>query len=184
MRYGFETGIAALVLCASLLAASGAAAPAAPVQNPEDCVTIDPSTVATGNVAGDWKVVQDNTTVLDFGPDAQGAQRAVDVIQHYHFTRQCFMRHANPAMMYWKNGVAVPPGNMAGQDCIALNPATVQAQFNAGRWKVMDGTTWLLDYNQDQGGAEEAVKIIRTYSLNRECFVARPHVTMQYWLAE
>jgi hypothetical protein len=60
----------------------------------------------------------------------------------------------------------------------------VQPQFNAGRWKVMDGATWLLDYNQDQGGAEEAVKIIRTYSLNRECFVARPHVTMQYWLAE
>jgi len=48
----------------------------------------------------------------------------------------------------------------------------------------MDGTIWLLDYGQDRAGAETATTVIRTYDLNRECFIARPHVVMQYWLAE
>ncbi len=121
---------------------------------------------------------------LDFGANEAGAERAADVIQHYHFTRECFVKKPNAPMTYWKNGVAVPPGNMAGEDCIAFHPETAQALYSAGRWKVMDGPLWLLDYGADRAAAENAAHVIHTYNLNRECFIARPHVVMQYWLAE
>lgn len=159
--------------------------PARPATHPgEDCVNVDPDDVETANTAGDWKVVEDDATLLDFGPNAEGAKRAVDVIQHYHFTKQCFVKRPGASMMYWRNGVAIPPGNMAGQDCIGLNPSTTAALYLDGRWKVMDGKNWLLDYGQDRGAADQAVNIIHSYGLNRECFVLRPHVTMQYWLEQ
>jgi hypothetical protein len=156
----------------------------APAANAEDCVVVDPSAAKVGNTGGDWKVALGANASLDFAANEAAAERAADVIQHYHFTRECFVKKPNASMMYWKNGVAVPPGNMPGQDCIAFNTATAQAIYNAGRWKVMDGALWLLDYGQDRAGAEDAARIIHTYAFNRECFIARPHVVMQYWLAE
>jgi hypothetical protein len=152
--------------------------------NAEDCVVIEPLTVKADNTSGDWKVVLGPTTSLDYGADAANAQRAVAVIQHYHFTRQCFARRNSASMMYWRNGVAVPPGNMPGEDCLAFHDETTQAIYFAGGWKVMDGNISLLDYGQDRVGADTAATIIHNYNLNRECFVARPHVVMQYWLAE
>jgi hypothetical protein len=170
-----------------LLLTSGlcAAQPAAPPPRPaESCVAFDPTLVTAGNAGGSWKVAQGETAMLDFGDDQAGAQRAADIIRHYHFTRQCFVRGADSVMMYWKNGVAVPPGNMPGQDCIVLNPANVAAQYSTARWKVVDGNNWLLDYGPDRAAADQAAAVIHTYSLNRECFVDRSHLAMQYWLAE
>jgi hypothetical protein len=159
-------------------------AAAAPAANAEDCIVVDPLPMKAANTGGDWKVVLGANASLDFGANEAAAERAAEVIQHYHFTRECFVKKPNASMMYWKNGVAVPPGNMPGQDCITFNTATAQAIYNAGRWKVMDGALWLLDYGQDRAGAEDAARIIHTYALNRECFIARPRVVMQYWLAE
>lgn len=169
------------LLTPALCAAQPATAPARPQ---ESCTAFDPALVTVSNVGGNWKVMQGQIAMLDFADDAAGAERAADVIRHYHFTRQCFVRGMESAMMYWKNGVAVPPGNMPGQDCIVLNPANVTAQYSTARWKVVDGSNWLLDYGQNRAAADEAARVIRTYSLNRECFVDRPHVAMQYWLAE
>jgi hypothetical protein len=178
---------AALALFSATAVPAFAAPPAANSARPantEDCIVVDPLAAKAGNTGSDWKVALGTNASLDFGANEAAAERAADVIQHYHFTRECFVKKPNASMMYWKNGVAVPPGNVPGQDCTTFNTATVQATYNAARWKVMDGTLWLLDYGQDRAAAEEAAHIIHAYSLNRECFVARPHVVMQYWLAE
>jgi len=145
---------------------------------------VDPPAVKTEHVGAGWRVTLGSNAFLDYGADEAAAARAVEVIQHYHFTRQCFVKRPYAAMMYWRNGVAVPPGNMAGQDCITLHPENVTVIYADARWKVMDGSLWLLDFFADQSAAEDAARIIRSYSLNRECFIARPHVAMQYWLAE
>jgi hypothetical protein len=165
-------------------AAAPKPAPKVVAANPEDCVVVDPSVAKAGNTGSDWKVALGTNAFLDFGANETAAERAADVIQHYHFTRECFVKKPNASMMYWKNGVAVPPGNMAGEDCISVHPAAVQAIYAAARWKVMDGALWLLDYGADRDAAQDAARIIHSYNLNRECFVARPHVVMQYWLAE
>jgi len=179
----------ARLLCAFTLLAStiaiAAPAPSKPAPTPaEDCVVIDPLAVKTDHVGSDWRVTLAPNAFLDYGVDQTAAARAVEVIQHYHFTRQCFVKRPAASMMYWRNGVAVPPGNLPGQDCITLHPESITVIYADARWKVMDGGLWLLDFHADRDSAEEAAHIIRTYSLNRECFIARPHVAMQYWLTE
>ncbi|HWU26651.1 MAG TPA: hypothetical protein VN154_09640 [Rhizomicrobium sp.] len=149
----------------------------------EDCVPLDPAATPVAET-GDWKLAAGSSAALDFGQNGQDAKRAADVIQHYHFTWECFVRRPLAHMMYFKNGVAVPPGNMQGQDCIKLDPHAAEVAYVAGGWKVVDGQNWLLDYGADRTAAQQSVAIIRNYSLNRECFIARPHVLMQYWLSE
>lgn len=175
---------AAVILASSALGGPAGIKPANLATNGEDCVVFNPLAVKADNAGGEWKVTLAPNASLDFATDAAAAARAVEVIQHYHFTRQCFVKRPAAAMMYWRNGVAVPPGNLTGQDCIALHPENVTAIYAAGRWKVMDGNLWLLDFYGDRDAAEDAVRIIRSYSLDRECFITRPHVAMQYWLAE
>ena len=189
-RVRFATAIFAVSMTSAAAAPPAAVpkpaiAPAVvPAANAEDCHIVDPAKIKAVNEGSVWKVALGPDDVFDFGVDETAAERAAEVIRHYHFTRECFVKKPGAPMMYWKNGVAIPPGNMSGQDCIAFSTATAQATYNAARWKVMDGALWLLDYGADRAAAEEAVHIIHTYNLNRECFIARPHVVMQYWLAE
>ena len=71
----------------------------------------------------------------------------------------------------------------AGEDCLAVNPANVEARNVGGAWKVVQGNQWMLDFGSNRAGAEEAVRIIQHHNLNRQCFVARPNPPMTYWLS-
>lgn len=155
-----------------------------PVLGAEDCIGFDPAQVSAAFVGGDWKVVQGSMWMLDYGSNAVAAHRAAFVIHHYQFTQQCFVRRPNAQMMYWKSGGVVPVGGLPGQDCIGLHPMFVQAQFVAGDWKVVDGANWLLDYGPNHAAADQAVAVIQTYHLNRQCFIVRPNASMMYWLAQ
>ena len=73
---------------------------AAPAANTEDCIVVDPSAAKAGNTGSDWKVALGANASLDFGANQTAAERAADVIQHYHFTRECFVKKPNASMMY------------------------------------------------------------------------------------
>jgi hypothetical protein len=150
----------------------------------EDCVGVNPGAVQAAFVGGAWKVVDGGSWLLDYGGNAAAAHHAADVIHHYHFDQQCFVKRPNASMMYWKTGDHVPSGNTPGQDCIGLNPATTHAEFAGGAWKVVDGGNWLLDYGSDHGAALHAAGVIHNYNLNRQCFIERPHAPMMYWLSQ
>ena len=149
---------------------------------PEDCIGFDPSQVTATIAGGNWKVVQGSMWMLDYGSNKPAAYRAADLIHYYHFDQQCFATRGE--MMYFKSGGHVPSGAMGGEDCIGLNPTTASVAHVGGAWKVVDGSSWLLDYGSDQGAAEHALAVIRNYRLNRQCFVVRPHASMMYWLAQ
>jgi hypothetical protein len=155
-----------------------------PTLGSEDCIGFDPGAVSASFVGGDWKVVQGSMWMLDYGGDAGAAHHAADVIHHYHFDQQCFVRRPNASMMYWKTGNHVPHGSTPGQDCIGLNPMNVSVANAGGAWKVVDGANWLLDYGPDHGAADKAVAVIQTYNLNRQCFIVRPNASMMYWLSQ
>ncbi len=150
----------------------------------EDCIDLNPGSVTASYVGGAWKVVDGGSWLLDYGANGGAAHHAADVIHHYHFTQQCFVKRPNAEMMYWKTGDHVPSGNTPGQDCIGLNPMTTHAEFVGGAWKVVDGSNWLLDYGSDHGAAMHAAGVIHDYSLNRQCFIERPHASMMYWLSQ
>ena len=72
------------------------------------------------------------------------------------------------------------------EDRIGLNPANVAAVQVSSRWKVVDGSHWILDFDQKRTAAERAVQIIKHYGLSFICFVGRPACIdenpMTYWL--
>ncbi len=63
------------------------------------------------------------------------------------------------------------------EDCLGFNPKTVQAKKISGRWKVVDGDHWLLDFGTSQANAKKARDVIKFYGVNRICFVGRPSPT-------
>jgi hypothetical protein len=158
--------------------------PPGPTLGNEDCIGFDPGAVSASFVGGDWKVVQGSMWLLDYGADAGAAHHAADVIHHYHFDQQCFVKRPNAPMMYWKTGDHIAHGNTPGEDCIGLNPMTAAVAHVGGSWKVVDGSNWLLDYGSEHGAADKALAVIQTYQLNRQCFIKRPNASMQYWLAQ
>ncbi|HEY1631038.1 MAG TPA: hypothetical protein VGF56_06965 [Rhizomicrobium sp.] len=150
----------------------------------EDCIGLNPMAAQAAYVGGEWKVVDGGSWLLSYGTDSASAHHAADVIHHYHFDQQCFVKRPHAAMMYWKTGDHVPSGNTSGQDCIGLDPNHTHADHVGGAWKVVDGGNWLLDYGSDAAAAHQAADIIHTYNLNRQCFITRPNAPMMYWLSQ
>jgi len=72
------------------------------------------------------------------------------------------------------------------EDRLSLNPNNVAAVQISTRWKVVDGSHWILDFDQKRTAAERAVAVIKHYSLSFICFVGRPSCPgehpMMYWL--
>ena len=68
------------------------------------------------------------------------------------------------------------------EDCVTLNPATTEVKNISGRWKIVDGSHWILDFGTNKQEAERSLKIIKHYGLDSFCFVGRPDPSMTYWL--
>jgi hypothetical protein len=150
---------------------------------PQDCIGFTLATLRVEGAGGSWRIVDGSHSIIAFNSQA-AANRSLDLIRRYTFTEQCFIVRPNAAMTYWRSGDDVPSARVAGDDCIRVNPMNVEAQNVGGRWKVVDGSTWLLDFASNRDGAEQARDTIRYYRLSQQCFVGRPGPSMQYWLTE
>ena len=168
--------------------AVGAAASSEPLAQSggltEDCAVINPEDLFVAPSDRGYKVSDYNHTILDFGANKLAAVKAERVLRYYHIDEQCFVVRPHPKMYYWRVTGQVPRAAMPGEDCTAVNPAKVRAAQTGNTWKVLNGDNALLDYGDDRAAAEQAVSVIRTYRLSRQCFVARPDATMQYWLTQ
>jgi 2-haloacid dehalogenase len=147
----------------------------------EDCIAIDPEAVEVKQIAGSWKVVYGNDSLLDFGASQADAERARAVILHYRFNRICFVGRPNPPMMYFTVNGAAPTGAMPGEDAIAFDLAGVRVELCADNWTVTDGRSAMLDFGASHLGGLHAVALIRNYGFTHQCFVGRPHAPMMYF---
>ncbi len=68
------------------------------------------------------------------------------------------------------------------EDCVSFNPQTAQVKKINGRWKIVDGSHWVLDFESKKAEAEKALQIIRHYGMNRSCYVGRPDPSFTYLL--
>jgi hypothetical protein len=151
----------------------------------EDCVTFDWRKVVALDSNG-WRVTDGSSPILFYGADRAGADRAVELIRHYRFSARCFIGRPGPSMRYWKRGDKVPSGGYPGEDCVNNNPATTQARFVAGEWKLVDGGRWMLRFGSNEAEARQAEEVVHRYSLNRQCSVGNRSDggKMNYWLSE
>ena len=119
--------------------------------------------------------------MLDFGSSQANANKAVRIIKHYRMNRQCFVGRPNAPMQYYTVNGGAPQGALAGEDCIPFNPNNVQAKNINNRWKVVDGSHWILDFDKKEAEARIAVKIIKYYGFRYICYVGRPNAPMMYF---
>jgi hypothetical protein len=58
-----------------------------------------------------------------------------------------------------------------GQKCVCFNSSRVEAKQIDGRWQIIDGPRWLLDFGTRGDAVQDAVKAIKFYGLNQICAV-------------
>jgi hypothetical protein len=83
-------------------------------------------------------------------------------------------------------GVRIAGGTATGiappcypEDCLPINPSAVEAKQFGSRWKVVEGSHWILDFGANKANAQKAKDIIQHYGMNRICYVGRPDPTNQ-----
>lgn len=158
----------------------------APPWIPEDRIGFNRANLSVAQFGGRWKVVEGSHWLIDTGGIKAEADRILEVINHYKLASMCFVGRpacgdATP-MMYWlTDSGAAPSGSLAGEDCIAFDPAKLAVIEVGGRWKVAEGAHWLLDFGPGHGNAVAALHFIRKHRFNEMCFVGRPGPSMTYF---
>ncbi len=152
----------------------------APQPAAEDCVSFNPATTTVQQIQGRWKVVDGSHWMFDFGANKAGADKALAVIKHYRMNKSCFVGRPNPDFAYLLVGNKPPVGAFQGEDCIKFNPANIKVQQVQGRWKIVDGTMWMYDFENRKNEADQALAIMKKYGFSQQCFVGRPNAPFQY----
>jgi len=81
------------------------------------------------------------------------------------------------------SGARVSAG-LSGEDCVRFDYRRARLQRVDGHWKIGAASTWLVDFGAQQGEARQALRVLKHYRLTRQCFVGRPHPSMEYYLSD
>jgi hypothetical protein len=154
--------------------------PAPPVSLNEDCIGFSTANARVRNVNGSWKIVDGSHWMFDFGPKAQEARKALQVIKHYRLNQSCFVGRPGPSFTYMKRGNQAPVGPMPGEDCVGFSAANAKVKLIGGRWKIVDGNHWMFDFANKEGEARKSLAVIKRYGFNKSCYVGRPNPSFSY----
>ncbi len=72
------------------------------------------------------------------------------------------------------------PPTVINEDCVGFSTANAKVKHINGSWKIVDGSHWLFDFGGKKNEAIRSLQIIKRYSLNKSCFVGRPHPSFSY----
>ncbi len=147
----------------------------------EDCIPFDYRQAVVQKIGGRWKIVVGNMLLLDFGANEAEARRALEIIKHYKMNKQCFVGRPDPSMVYYLADDQAPAGKKAGEDCIGFNPDRIEVAEIGGRYKIVEGNRWILDFGDNEDEANNSLAIIRNYGFQYICFVGRPDPSMSYF---
>lgn len=147
----------------------------------DGCASFDLKSVDVQQENGRWKVVAGRHWLFDFGEASAAAHRALTVIRHYRLDRICRVGGPDPAMTYLLAKGGVPSGAMAGEDCMAFDPRQATVSKVKGRWKIVSGNRWILDFGGSRDDASKALAVIRRHGFSRICYVGRPDADMTYF---
>lgn len=150
-------------------------------RNQHDFIPFNPAMAKVIQAGGRWKIEVEGMWLLDFGSSKAEAQQALKIIKHYKMNTQCFVGRPGPSMEFYLVNGQAPSGPMAGEDAISFNPANIEARYVSGRWKVVDGNHWIMDFDQSEAEARQALSYILRYGFRFICFVGRPGPSLTYF---
>ncbi len=146
----------------------------------EDCMPFNPASATVQNIQNRWKIVDGTHWLFDFGANKAAADRALSIIKFYKMNKTCFVGRPQPSFSYLLVDANAPSGMVGGEDCTRFNPTTTKVAQVSGRWKIVNGNTWMYDFGDMKGEAERTLGIINKYGFNSQCYVARPNPPFQY----
>ena len=150
-------------------------------RNESDCIAFDPEQTIITEINGRWKIVVGAMLLLDFGSSESEAQRALEIIRHYGMNSQCFVGRPHPSMEFYLVNGNAPEGPTGSEDAIPFNPANLEVQRVRDRWKIVEGSHWLMDFDQHEDEARKSLSNILRHGFRYICFVARPDPSMTYF---
>ncbi len=153
---------------------------------PEDRLHFSYDNVEAKQFSGRWKVVDGDHWMIDTGTSRGDAERIVEIIKHYKLSHICFVGRprcpgTEPMMYFLTDDHEAPSGSIADEDIIPFNRNALEVKEIGGRWKVVEGTHWLLDFGVGEGNARAALYFIHKHKFDEMCFVGRPHPPMTYF---
>ncbi|HHE32836.1 MAG TPA: hypothetical protein ENL07_09520 [Chlorobaculum parvum] len=146
----------------------------------EDCISFNPATTTLRNVDGRWTIVDGNHWMFNFGDKKAEAMKALRIIKHYKMNQSCFVGRPDPSFTYLLVKGKAPKKRMQGEDCVSFNPNTIEVKKINGRWKIVDGSHWIFDFENKEDEARTAFAIIKKYGFTRTCYVGRPNASFIY----
>jgi hypothetical protein len=146
----------------------------------EDCLSFNPASTTVRNINGNWTIADGNHLLFSFGDKRDEALNALKVIKYYRMDSSCFVGRPDPSFRYLLVNGNAPQGSMPGEDCVSFNPNTIEVRKIDGRWKIVDGSHWVFDFNYKESEGRTAYAIIKKYGFTRSCFVGRPDPSFQY----
>ncbi len=69
------------------------------------------------------------------------------------------------------------------EDCVSFNPESIEAREVQGSWRIVDGSHWVMNFDDARDEAKQALAIIQHHGFDRLCFVGRPDPSMTYLLS-
>ena len=146
----------------------------------EDCISFDYRNAEVKRVNGNWKIVEGSHWLMDFGNNADEARLALRVIKRYRMDSRCFVGRPDPSMEYMLVNGKAPQGNMPVEDCLAFNPGDIEVKEINRRWKIVQGSRWLMDFETKEDEAKKAFSIIKMHGFDQICYIGRPDPSMTY----
>lgn len=147
----------------------------------EDCISFNWRTAEVKQFGSTWKIVDGNHWMMDFGANVAEARQALAVIKHYHMNSLCYVGRPGPSMTYMLVDGKAPTGPMRGEDAVGFDPARLEVKEFSGRWKIVEGSHWIMDFEGKKDEADLALAIIRKHGFTQQCFVGRPDPSMTYF---
>jgi hypothetical protein len=78
---------------------------------------------------------------------------------------------------------APAPTPSLSEDCIGFNWQNIEVKKINGRWKIVEGGHWIMDFEGNSQEARQALRILKHYRITQQCFVGRPNPSMTYILS-
>lgn len=67
------------------------------------------------------------------------------------------------------------------EDCIGFNTSNVKVLAEKGKYTVTDGRSRMIYFGTNKAAAYKAVKIIKHYKMNKQCFAIRPNPSLKFF---
>ncbi|HZV68668.1 MAG TPA: serine protease [Saprospiraceae bacterium] len=120
--------------------------------------------------------------LLDFYGKENKIDKAIQTIQYYGFNFKGYLNGNLEDMHYYLTD-GMPPGGPlpSGQDEIKFNRNKIEVRRIGSRWKIVDENMSMLDFDQNQENARQALSIILRYRFNFQSYVGRPNPPLKYF---